>query len=132
MALQFHPEYANLLAVGSYDGSVAVYDVHQNTNKPLYCASPKAKKHTDTVWQVCWQVSECARAGCEGEIAVRIECAHVCAACLGCKGFRGCSTSDGLVQAASLHRVLQLGSGPAAASSIKQEASACQCYGACR
>lgn len=89
MALQFHPEYANLLAVGSYGGSVAVYDVRQKTNKPLYCASPKAKKHTDTVWQVCWQVSECARAGCEGcegEIAMHIECAHVCACLPGVKG----------------------------------------------
>lgn len=56
MALQFHPEYANLLAVGCYDGSVAVYDVRQKTNKPLYSASAKAKKHSDTVWQVCWQV----------------------------------------------------------------------------
>jgi dynein intermediate chain 1 len=57
MALQFHPEYANLLAVGCYDGSVAVYDVRQKTNKPLYNMSAKAKKHSDTVWQVCWQVS---------------------------------------------------------------------------
>lgn len=56
MALQFHPEYANLLAVGCYDGSVAVYDGQQKTNKPLYAAAAKAKKHTDTVWQVCWQV----------------------------------------------------------------------------
>ena len=56
MALQFHPEYANLLAVGCYDGSVAVYDVRSKTNRPLYAASPKAKKHCDTVWQVCWQV----------------------------------------------------------------------------
>jgi len=56
MALQFHPEYANLLAVGCYDGSVAVYDVRQKTNKPLYQAAAKAKKHSDTVWQVCWQV----------------------------------------------------------------------------
>jgi dynein intermediate chain 1 len=57
MALQFHPEYANLLAVGCYDGSVAVYDVRQKTNKPLYSMSAKAKKHLDTIWQVCWQVS---------------------------------------------------------------------------
>lgn len=28
MALHFHPEHANLLAVGCYDGSVLVYDVH--------------------------------------------------------------------------------------------------------
>jgi dynein intermediate chain 1 len=59
MALQFHPEYANLLAVGCYNGSVAVYDVRQKTNKPLYTAVAKAKKHTDTVWQVCWQVRAC-------------------------------------------------------------------------
>lgn len=63
MALQFHPEYANLLAVGCYDGSVAVYDVRQKINKPLYSMSAKAKKHSDTVWQVCWQVSNRGQVG---------------------------------------------------------------------
>jgi WD40 repeat protein len=85
MALQFHPEYANLLAVGCYDGSVAVYDVRQKTNKPLYSASPKAKKHTDTVWQVCWQVSPCVRQGrlCKGSCIEHSMSVCVCL-CEGC------------------------------------------------
>jgi dynein intermediate chain 1 len=60
MALAFHPEYANLLAVGCYDGSVAVYDVAGKAPKPLYMSSPRARKHTDTVWQVHWQVRRAA------------------------------------------------------------------------
>lgn len=116
MALQFHPEYANLLAVGCYDGSVAVYDVRQKTNKPLYAAAPKAKKHTDTVWQVCWQVSECARAGCDRKDIVHIVCAPVCA-CL--PGFEKRVSTDGahLIGWCKPPPVATVQTGPAAASS---------------
>ncbi len=57
MALHFHPEFANLLAVGCYDGSVAVFDVRDKSGKPLYQANVKTGKHSDPVWQVSWQVS---------------------------------------------------------------------------
>jgi hypothetical protein len=56
MALHFHPEFANLLAVGCYDGSVMVFDVRKTTDNPICQASAKTKKHADPVWQVCWQV----------------------------------------------------------------------------
>lgn len=56
MALHFHPEFANLLAVGCYDGSVMVFDVRSPSDKPICQASVKTKKHADPVWQVCWQV----------------------------------------------------------------------------
>jgi WD40 repeat protein len=56
MALHFHPEFANLLAVGCYDGTVMVFDVRRASDKPICQASVKTKKHADPVWQVCWQV----------------------------------------------------------------------------
>jgi len=52
MAVHFHPSYANLLAVGCYDGSVAVYDARQQGAAPLYHATVKNGKHNDAVWQV--------------------------------------------------------------------------------
>jgi dynein intermediate chain 1 len=58
MALHFHPEFANLLTVGCYDGSVMVFDVRKSTDKPICQASVKTKKHADPVWQVCWQVGD--------------------------------------------------------------------------
>ena len=36
MCLDFHPQHANLLAVGCYDGSVSVFDVRSASNKPMY------------------------------------------------------------------------------------------------
>lgn len=56
MALHFHPEFANLLAVGCYDGRVLVFDVRAKGNAPLYASDIKIGKHSDPVWQVCWQV----------------------------------------------------------------------------
>ncbi|KAF6261307.1 WD40-repeat-containing domain protein [Scenedesmus sp. NREL 46B-D3] len=58
MALHFHPEFSNLLAVGCYDGSVMVFDVRRASDKPICQASVKTKKHADPVWQVCWQPDE--------------------------------------------------------------------------
>ncbi|XRA97247.1 flagellar outer dynein arm intermediate chain 1 [Pycnococcus provasolii] len=54
MALDFHPQHANLLAVGLYDGTVAVFDVRNKLNKPIYMSTVKTGKHTDPVWQVSW------------------------------------------------------------------------------
>lgn len=52
MSVHFHPSYANLLAVGCYDGSVAVYDARSKSGAPLYHATVKSGKHNDAVWQV--------------------------------------------------------------------------------
>jgi WD40 repeat protein len=57
MALHFHPNFANLLAVGCYDGRVLVFDVQAPGSQPLYASSTKTGKHNDPVWQVFWQVS---------------------------------------------------------------------------
>eukprot|EP00798_Chlamydomonas_sp_ICE-L_P025485 gene25485-11143_t len=62
MCLDFHPEYANLMAVGCYDGTVHVYDVHQKVDKPIYSASVKTGKHNDPVWSIFWQVDDAVKA----------------------------------------------------------------------
>lgn len=56
MSLHFHPEYANLLAVGCYDGTVLVYDVNTGQDQPIYQATVQTGKHHDPVWQIFWQV----------------------------------------------------------------------------
>ena len=52
MCLDIHPDHPFLLAAGMYDGSVAIYDLKDGTNMPLYRATAKSGKHTDPVWQV--------------------------------------------------------------------------------
>jgi len=58
ISLAFHPEFANLLAVGCYDGTVLVFDIRGGTNVPMYAATAKSGKHNDPVWGVAWQVDE--------------------------------------------------------------------------
>lgn len=41
-----------MIAVGLYDGSVAVYSLQEKTDAPIFKSAPKAGKHTDPVWQV--------------------------------------------------------------------------------
>ena len=55
MCLHFHPQHPSMLAVGLYDGTVLVYNVQKKTDAPLYRSTTKGGKHTDPVWQVCWQ-----------------------------------------------------------------------------
>eukprot|EP01137_Pigoraptor_chileana_P035580 Opistho-2@29840 len=55
MCLDFNRQHPSLLAVGLYDGSVAIYNVQEKTTKPMYQSTAKTGKHTDPVWQVCWQ-----------------------------------------------------------------------------
>ncbi|TPX72189.1 hypothetical protein SpCBS45565_g00420 [Spizellomyces sp. 'palustris'] len=55
MSLDFHPQHPSMIAVGLYDGSVAVYSLQEKGNGPIFKSSPKGGKHTDPVWQVCWQ-----------------------------------------------------------------------------
>jgi dynein intermediate chain 1, axonemal len=61
MCLAFHPQHPSLLAVGCYDGTVCVYDVRKQSNKPLYTSSIKSGKHTDPVWQVSWQEEDVSK-----------------------------------------------------------------------
>lgn len=57
MCLDFHPGHPSLLAVGCYDGTVAVYDISTGSNKPIYASSIRSGKHSDPVWQVRWCAS---------------------------------------------------------------------------
>lgn len=60
MALDFCPHAPSLLAVGMYDGSVAVYDLSRKKGrkKPIYKCTAKTGKHTDPVWQVSWHADD--------------------------------------------------------------------------
>ena len=42
-----------LVCVGFYDGSVAVFNVLEQKETPVYKSTAKSGKHTDPVWQVC-------------------------------------------------------------------------------
>lgn len=46
--------YPFLLAVGLYDGNVAIYDVRSEDNEPILQSGNNTEKHHDPVWQVSW------------------------------------------------------------------------------
>ena len=52
MSLDVHPEHPYLIAVGFYDGNVAVYNILKDKTGPEYMSNAKSGKHTDPVWQV--------------------------------------------------------------------------------
>lgn len=54
MTAEFHHEQVNLLAVGLYDGSVAVYDLQLSSTQqePVFRSDSVHNKHCDMVWQV--------------------------------------------------------------------------------
>ena len=52
MSLDFHPSHSNLLCCGFYDGSVAVYNVGDESKRAKYLSTARNGKHTDPVWQV--------------------------------------------------------------------------------
>ena len=74
MSLDIHPEHPYLIAMGLYDGTVAVYTLKDKGSNPLYRSTAKTGKHTDPVWQlthlggVCgWSVCvECVGGVCGG------------------------------------------------------------------
>nr|XP_046240348.1 dynein, axonemal, intermediate chain 1, paralog 2 [Scatophagus argus] len=55
LCVDIHEHYSYLAAVGFYDGCVAVYNLKEEGQEPVYKSTAKAGKHTDPVWQVCWQ-----------------------------------------------------------------------------
>ncbi|XP_041277992.1 dynein intermediate chain 1, axonemal [Onychostruthus taczanowskii] len=55
MGLDFHSDHPSLLAVGFYDGNVAIYNLKKASPQPCYKSSAKSGKHTEPVWQVKWQ-----------------------------------------------------------------------------
>ncbi len=69
MCLDIHPENAFLVAVGLYDGKVAVYDFREVKN-PVFQSDARMGKHTDPVWQV--------REGSQPLYMVDIQCMYMC------------------------------------------------------
>ncbi|KAL6469861.1 hypothetical protein MHYP_G00209800 [Metynnis hypsauchen] len=55
MCLDIHKQLSYLVAVGFYDGCVAVYNLKDDGPQPVYKSTAKTGKHTDPVWQVKWQ-----------------------------------------------------------------------------
>eukprot|EP00983_Pelagomonas_calceolata_P073265 1152064-Pelagomonas_calceolata.AAC.1 len=76
----FPAEHPNLLAMGCYDGSVMVYDVHLKQSTPIYQSSVRSGKHSDPVWNVFWQV-------CTGHVLVglHLACFGKCALAKHCQ-----------------------------------------------
>merc|ERR1719230_1754862 len=44
-----------------YDGVVAVYDVRNSRQTPIFQSTVKTGKHTDPVWEVRWQEEDLAK-----------------------------------------------------------------------
>ncbi|KAI8806509.1 WD40-repeat-containing domain protein [Cladochytrium replicatum] len=53
MCLDIHPQHPSMIAVGLFDGSVCVYNLQKKSDHPVF--KSLAGKHTDSVWQICWQ-----------------------------------------------------------------------------
>ncbi|NXK12490.1 WDR78 protein, partial [Herpetotheres cachinnans] len=53
-ALDFSMASPNLLAIGTYDGSVAIYNVRSCNDAALLDSSESSNKHTGPVWQLRW------------------------------------------------------------------------------
>merc|ERR1711865_272690 len=53
-ALDFSLAHPNLLAVGFYDGTVAIYDMRKDSDQAVLESGQGAGKHMDAVWQVQW------------------------------------------------------------------------------
>ncbi|KAK9829743.1 hypothetical protein WJX72_007628 [[Myrmecia] bisecta] len=53
-AVDFSTHNPNMLAVGLYDGTLAVYDVKSRQGVPAMASSAGAGKHSDPVWKLKW------------------------------------------------------------------------------
>jgi WD40 repeat protein len=59
-SIDFCTEHPHLLAVGLYDGSVAIYDIRDTTDKPALMSQHATGKHSEPVWGVKWVAKEAA------------------------------------------------------------------------
>ncbi|XP_017805271.2 dynein intermediate chain 1, axonemal isoform X3 [Papio anubis] len=51
MCLDIHVDHPYLVAVGHYDGNVAIYNLKKPHSQPSFRSSAKSGKHSDPVWQ---------------------------------------------------------------------------------
>ncbi len=56
--MDFHPEYAQILAVGTELGEVMVFDIKSDSDEPIYKASLNSMKHTESVNQIKWSLEK--------------------------------------------------------------------------
>jgi dynein intermediate chain 1, axonemal len=64
LTLAFHPHHTSLLALGLYDGTVAVCDVSRPLEQggPILCRSSAAVGgHSEPVWQVAWESGDSSK-----------------------------------------------------------------------
>lgn len=59
LTCKFSESNPNLIAAGTMDGGVLIFDIRKNSNKPIaqnYDMNDKSKsgKHNDAVWEVQW------------------------------------------------------------------------------
>lgn len=52
LCLDINEQFSYLVAVGFYDGCVAVYNLKTEATEPMYKSSVRTGKHTGPVWQV--------------------------------------------------------------------------------
>ncbi|XP_063795210.1 dynein axonemal intermediate chain 4 isoform X2 [Pseudophryne corroboree] len=72
-ALDFSVSSPDLLAVGMYNGTVAIYNVQNKDNVPVLDSSDNPNKHTCPVWQLKWVEQDHGSLGEDkGEILVSI------------------------------------------------------------
>lgn len=68
-SLDFSSRNPNILAVGLYDGTIAMYDIQSKSSTPMMESQENAGKHPDPVWQVTCVVlivGECGHAKVTG------------------------------------------------------------------
>lgn len=58
LCLDINEQFSYLVAVGFYDGCVAVYNLKKEGTEPVYKSSVRTGKHTGPVWQVGGWVGE--------------------------------------------------------------------------
>lgn len=54
MCCDIHPKYPYLVAIGMYDGNVAVYNLQVNVKEPIYISNSVSGKHAECVWEIKW------------------------------------------------------------------------------
>ena len=62
-SLDFSSEFAHLLAVGSYNGGVAIYDVREEGDRPVLEAAHATGKHSEPVWGIQWVTKDVGKGG---------------------------------------------------------------------
>lgn len=51
---KFSIENPNLIACGSQDGTVSIYDIRKKSNTPIAENRESLDKHTNAVWDIQW------------------------------------------------------------------------------